>query len=78
MTLSDDQLPALTAELGIPGLFDVHAHFMPPAILTRVWAYFDSAGPLLGRVWPVTYRGTDDERVAQLRAMGVKKFSSMS
>ena len=78
MPLSDDQLPALTAELGIPGLFDVHAHFMPPAILAKVWAYFDSAGPLLGRVWPVTYRGTDDERVAQLRAMGVKKFSSMS
>ena len=78
MPLSDDQLPALTAELGIPGLFDVHAHFMPPAILAKVWAYFDSAGPLLGRVWPVTYRGTDDERVEQLRAMGVKKFSSMS
>jgi predicted TIM-barrel fold metal-dependent hydrolase len=76
--LADDQLPALTAELGIPGLFDVHAHFMPPAILAKVWAYFDSAGPLLGRTWPITYRGTDEERVEQLRAMGVKKFSSMS
>lgn len=78
MGLADDQLPALTAELGIPGLFDVHAHFMPPAILAKVWAYFDSAGPLLGRPWPITYRGTDEERVEQLRAMGVKKFSSMS
>lgn len=78
MGLADDQLPALSAELGIPGLFDVHAHFMPPAILAKVWAYFDSAGPLLGRTWPITYRGTDEERVEQLRAMGVKKFSSMS
>ena len=78
MGLADDQLPELTAELGIPGLFDVHAHFMPPAILAKVWAYFDSAGPLLGRTWPITYRGTDEERVEQLRAMGVKKFSSMS
>jgi predicted TIM-barrel fold metal-dependent hydrolase len=76
--VEDRQLPALTAELGIPGLFDVHAHFMPPAILAKVWAYFDSAGPLLGRTWPVTYRGTDEERVEQLRAMGVKKFSSLS
>ncbi len=51
---------------------------MPPAILAKVWAYFDSAGPLLGRPWPVTYRGSDDERVEQLRAMGVKKFSALS
>ncbi|WP_332644672.1 amidohydrolase family protein [Aeromicrobium sp.] len=78
MGLADDQLPALSADLGVPGLFDVHAHFMPPAILAKVWAYFDSAGPLLGRTWPITYRGTDEERVEQLRAMGVKKFSSMS
>ncbi len=78
MPLADDELPALSAALGIPGLFDVHAHFMPPAILAKVWAYFDSAGPLLGRTWPITYRGTDEERVEQLRSMGVKKFSSMS
>ncbi len=78
MGLADHQLPALSAELGIPGLLDVHAHFMPPAILAKVWAYFDSAGPLLGRTWPITYRGTDEERVELLRAMGVKKFSSMS
>lgn len=76
--MQDDQLPELAARLGIPGLFDVHVHFMPPAILAKVWAYFDSAGPLLGRSWPITYRGTDEERVEQLRAMGVKKFSSMS
>ena len=76
--MQDADLPELIADLGIPGLFDVHAHFMPPEILAKVWAYFDSAGPLLGRPWPVTYRGSDDERVAHLRSIGVKKFSSMS
>lgn len=74
----DEDLPAFARALGIPGVFDVHAHFMPPAILKKVWAYFDSAGPLLGRAWPITYRGTDDERVAQLRTMGVKRFSALS
>jgi predicted TIM-barrel fold metal-dependent hydrolase len=74
----DADLPAYAERLGIPGIVDVHTHFMPPAILAKVWAYFDSAGPLLGRPWPVTYRGSDDERVEQLRAMGVKKFSALS
>ncbi len=78
MAWEDADLPAYAARLGIPGIVDVHTHFMPPAILAKVWAYFDSAGPLLGRPWPVTYRGSDDERVEQLRAMGVKKFSALS
>jgi len=78
VALQDADLPAFTEKLGIPGIVDVHTHFMPPAILAKVWAYFDSAGPLLGRPWPVTYRGSDDERVAQLRAMGVKRFSTLS
>jgi predicted TIM-barrel fold metal-dependent hydrolase len=78
VALEDADLPAYAARLGIPGFVDVHTHFMPPAILAKVWAYFDSAGPLLGRPWPVTYRGSDDERVEQLRAMGVKRFSALS
>lgn len=76
--MKDDELPAFLAELGIPGIFDVHVHFMPPEILTKVWAYFDSVGPLLGRPWPITYRGSDDERVDELRRMGVRHFSSLS
>lgn len=77
-TLTDEELPGFLAELGIPGLFDVHVHFMAPEILAKVWAYFDGVGPLIGRPWPITYRGTDDERVAQLRAMGVRWFSALS
>jgi predicted TIM-barrel fold metal-dependent hydrolase len=76
--LEDADLPARLADLGVPGIVDVHTHFMPPEILAKVWAYFDEAGPLLGRPWPVTYRGSDEQRVDQLRAMGVRKFSALS
>lgn len=78
LPLKDEDLPAFAADLGLPGIFDVHVHFMHPRVLAKVWAYFDAAGPKLGRRWPVAYRGTDDERVAHLRAMGVRRFSSLS
>lgn len=76
--LTDADLPTTWARLGLPGLFDVHVHFMHPKVLAKVWAYFDAAGPKLGRPWPITYRGSDDERVAHLRSMGVRKFSALS
>jgi predicted TIM-barrel fold metal-dependent hydrolase len=78
VSMADEDLPAFTAQLGIPGIVDVHTHFMPPEILAKVWAYFDAAGPLLGRPWPVTYRRSDEERVEHLRSMGVRKFSALS
>ncbi|WP_446040394.1 amidohydrolase family protein [Streptomyces sp. SID1121] len=63
--------------IGVPALVDVHTHFMPDRVLRKVWAYFDSAGPLIGREWPITYRRAEDERVALLRAFGVRAFTSM-
>lgn len=77
---SDDEAAAVrafTADLGLDGLIDVHTHFMPKAVLDKVWAYFDSAGPMLGREWPVAYRADEDTRVAALRGFGVRAFSSM-
>ena len=76
--MRDHQVPAYLTSLGVPGIVDVHTHFMAPPIMAKVWAYFDAAGPLLGREWPIAYRGSDDERVAQLRAIGVKRFSALS
>jgi uncharacterized protein len=73
--LEDGDLPEFAAELGIPGLFDVHVHFMHPRVMAKVWAYFDGVGSGL---WPVQYRGTDDERVDHLRSMGVRRFTSLS
>src|SRR4051794_3935563 len=44
----------------------------------KVWAQFDAGGPLIGRPWPIRYRGSEEERVAQLRALGVRRFSALS
>lgn len=63
--------------LGLPGLLDVHTHFLPENIQRRVWAQFDEAGPKIGRAWPIRYRGSTEERVAQLRELGVRRFSSL-
>lgn len=77
MSLTDDDVPAWIEGLGLPGLYDVHVHFLPRNIMDKVWAQFDSAGPLIGRPWSISYRGSDAERVAQLRALGVRRFSAL-
>ena len=76
--LEDDGVPAWWQALGLPGLFDVHVHFLPPRMQAKVWAQFDQGGPLIGRPWPIRYRGSEEERVAQLRALGVRRFSALS
>ncbi|MDO9457762.1 amidohydrolase family protein [Nocardioides sp.] len=63
--------------LGLPGLIDVHAHFLPPPIERAVWRVFDEAGPLIGREWPIRYRQSIDERVALLRSFGVRRFTTL-
>ncbi|MET8699074.1 amidohydrolase family protein [Kitasatospora sp. NPDC058032] len=68
---------AFWQHLGLPGLIDVHVHFMPQNVLDKVWAYFDAAGPLTGRPWPITYREAEERRVARLREFGVRAFTAM-
>lgn len=63
--------------LGLPGLVDLHVHFMPQNVLDKVWAYFDAAGPLVGRPWPIVYRTDEADRLARLRAMGVRRFGAL-
>jgi hypothetical protein len=74
---SDDEVRAFAQALGIPGLVDIHVHFMPDAVMRKVWAYFDSAGPLTGREWPIHYRWGENHRLEHLRAMGVRAFPSL-
>jgi hypothetical protein len=64
--------------LELPGLFDVHTHFLPPRVMAKVRHQFDTAGPLIGSAWPLEYRGDDDALVATLRGFGVRRFSSLS
>lgn len=71
-------LPSATIErLGIPGIIDVHTHFMPEPVLTKVWKFFDELEDRVGTAWPITYRGDEEERLAQLRGFGVIAFTSM-
>ncbi|MEU8578085.1 amidohydrolase family protein [Streptomyces asoensis] len=65
-------------DLGLPGLADVHTHFMPERVLHKVWDYFDALGSLTGGLrWPITYRREEAERTAVLRAFGVRAFTAM-
>jgi hypothetical protein len=64
-------------ELGLPGLFDVHTHFLPPRVMAKVRHQFDSAGPLIGSPWPLHYRADDEQLVATLRDFGVRRFSAL-
>ncbi|MEI2778408.1 MAG: amidohydrolase family protein [Tetrasphaera sp.] len=66
------------AELGLPGLIDVHTHFMPEPVLAKVWGYFDAAGPLVARPWPIAYRTSEEQRLATLRSFGVVAFPSLN
>ena len=68
---------AFASELGLPGLFDVHTHFLPPRVMAKVREQFDTAGPLIGRPWPLAYRDDDDALVEILRGFGVRRFSAL-
>uniref|UniRef100_UPI0034E00F50 amidohydrolase family protein n=1 Tax=Streptomyces sp. PU-14G TaxID=2800808 RepID=UPI0034E00F50 len=71
------RVAAFRSRIGVTSLIDVHTHFMPERLLAKVWAYFDAAGPLVGRPWPIGYRQDEERRLALLRGFGVRAFTSM-
>jgi predicted TIM-barrel fold metal-dependent hydrolase len=71
------RVAAFRERAGLDSLIDVHTHFMPERLLAAVRAYFDAAGPLIGRPWPIAYRQGEADRVAALRAFGVRAFTAM-
>ena len=75
--LRDEDVPALWRALGLPGLVDLHVHFMPRSVMDKVWAYFDAVGPLTGTPWPIAYRTDEQDRLDRLRALGVLAFPSL-
>jgi uncharacterized protein len=77
VTLRDPDVPGWWQRLGVSGLFDVHVHLLPPPVMRKVRRQFDTAGPLIGRAWPLAYRGDDDDLVARLRALGVRRFTAL-
>jgi predicted TIM-barrel fold metal-dependent hydrolase len=66
---------AFWRDLDLPGLIDIHAHFMPDNVLAKVWAFFE--GGQSGAPWPIAYRLPEAERVALLRAFGVRRFTAL-
>ena len=73
----DADVAGFVAALGLPGIVDVHVHFLPENVLRKVWAYFDGAVEHYGMTWPVHYRLPEPERVATLRALGVTTFAPL-
>ena len=77
MTDRADRVRAFARDLGLPGLQDIHTHFLPPRVMAKVRAQFDAAGPLIGRPWPLRYRDEDDVLVETLRSFGVRRFTAL-
>ena len=77
VAINDADVPAFWGALGLPGLIDLHVHFMPKNVMDKVWAYFDAVGPLTGSSWPIAYRHEESERLERLRALGVLAFPSL-
>jgi len=75
---ADADVPAYVAALGLPGLADVHVHFLPEAMQRKVWDYFDAAADHYGRPWPITYRAGVPERLVTLRTLGLRAVPALS
>jgi uncharacterized protein len=76
--VDDDDVPRYWRELGLPGLVDVHVHFLPERVQAKVWQFFADAEEHYGAQWPVQYALPDpDERVALLERLGVRAFPTL-
>ena len=75
---SDAEVPAYLAAIGLPGLADVHVHFLPEAMLAKVWGYFDHAEARYGMAWPVRYKDDEATRLATLRRLGLRAVPALT
>ncbi|MBM7807683.1 putative TIM-barrel fold metal-dependent hydrolase [Geodermatophilus bullaregiensis] len=75
--VDDDDVPRFWRELGLPGLVDVHVHFLPERVQAKVWAYFEAAQTHYGAAWPVHYPLPEEERLAVLERLGVRAFPTL-
>jgi hypothetical protein len=73
----DADVPRYWRELGLPGLVDVHVHFLPDRVQAKVWGYFALAETHYGAGWPITYALPDVERLAVLERLGVRAFPTL-
>ncbi len=74
---ADAEVPRFVEALGLPGLVDVHTHFLPDRVMDKVWAYFDAAETHYGLPWRVHYRTSVAERLVTLDKLGVRTFAPL-
>lgn len=72
--MTDDDIPGFLAALGVPGIVDAHVHFLPDRLQEAVWRWFDRLTP----AWPVTYRSPAPDRLATLRAAGIRHHTALA
>lgn len=75
---TDAEVRAYGEALGIPGIIDLHVHFMPDRVQQKVWGFFDRLPEMGEPVWPIAYRYSDEERVQVLRNIGVTAFTTLN
>lgn len=79
--LRDDQVPEYWRALGLPGLADIHVHFLPDRMLRKVWAFFDAVGADPGpgvRPWPIHYRYDEASRIDIARRLGLAAIPALA
>lgn len=74
---SDAEVSAWVHSLGLPGLVDLHVHFLPERVMHKVWAFFDNAAEHYGTPWPIHYRMPEQERIGALRDLAVQRFAPL-
>jgi uncharacterized protein len=75
--VTDAEIPAYWGALGLPGLADIHVHFLPEPMLRKVWDFFDRAETNYGLRWPIHYRLSEPERLATVRGFGLRAIPSL-
>jgi hypothetical protein len=74
----DDEVADWVRGLGVPGIVDLHVHFLPERMLRKVWDYFDQAEQNYGMAWPVHYKLSEADRLAVLGKLGLRAFAPLA
>ncbi|QCU79180.1 amidohydrolase [Citricoccus sp. SGAir0253] len=75
---SDAELRPYLDALGLPGIVDLHVHFMPANVQEKVWAFFDAEAERGGPPWHIEYRHSEEYRVRVLRDLGVSAYGTLN
>lgn len=72
--VEDSDVAAWAKDLGVPGICDIHVHFMPDRIQQAVWRHFDN----LPVSWGIRYRTDDETRLKTLESLGVLHHTALA